>query len=234
MAGIHSSVEESANFFRLMSLVVDLGSEVLRDVLLHLVKSRTLEAVIQANSAIIDGLIQKKAIFPQQYDLLMKVPPDPEEFDISLLVKVFRNICPNLTPHGFDWRDDPDGNDFSLAADLKRLQNIRNCVYAHTSSTKVTTMDFEAIWSDLSDIIDRISQHGSGKFQDIRQRIQMRRQENLDPIGSDRMLEIFVKWQKQDEENKEMLVQRLDNQVHVNLQLLYKKMLEYSRLMGHL
>ena len=146
----------------------------------------------------------------------MKVPPDAEEFDISLLCVLFRNICPNVPPPTLGWNTrQPDVNDLSLAADLQRLKNIRNSVYAHKSSTKVTNADFEPLWIDLSQIIYRISKHGSGKHQNIKQRIQILRNENLDPRSErDRMLKIFIKWQEQDEEHKKMILQRMDNQVH--------------------
>ena len=170
MSEIHDFVEESALFFRLIYLVVDVGSEVLRDVLLEIVKPDTLETVFQNSRAIIYTLLQKRALFQEQYDLLTKTPPDPEEFDISLLVKIFRNICPSVTPQGFNWGVDPDADDLSLAADLKRLLNIRNSVYAHRNSTKVTNTEFKTLWSDLSHIIERISQQGSGKYSDIQQK----------------------------------------------------------------
>ena len=213
MTEIHDFDEESALFFRLISLVVDLGSEVLRDVLLEIVKPDSLETVFQNSRAIIYSLLQKKVLFQEQYVLLTKTPPDPKEFDISLLVKIFRNICPSVTPQGLDWRVDPDDDDLSLAADLKRLLNIRNSVYAHRNSTKVTNAEFETLWSDLSDIIDRISQHGSVKHSDIQQRIEMIRQRNLDPNHNGRALETFTKWQKQDEEEFKMMNQHLDKQV---------------------
>ena len=221
MAGNHIS-EESANFFRVISLLVDDGSKVLRDVLHHLMKPATLEAVLKSKRATIDNLKKNKNLCPDQYDLLIKVSPNAEDFDISLLVKIFRNICPNVTP--FDWQNDPNAKDFSLPADLKRLQSIRNKVYGHTNSTKVTNTDFESLWTKLSDIIVRLSQHGSGKYPDIQQRVQMLKQANLDPKGHERNLEIFEKWRKQDEELKVTIQrvdehdQRLDEQVHVDLQ----------------
>ena len=218
MAGIGNPVEESANFYRLVSLVVDRGSDVLRDVLLHLVKPSTLEAVLQAKINVINNLQQKKVIFAEQYALLTKVPPNAEEFDISLLVKIFQNICPNIPAPILGWgTKKPDANDFSLAADILRLRNIRNEVYAHRSSTKVTNADFEPLWFDLSQVIERISKHGSGKHQGIRQTILVLKQQNLDP-EDDRernMLEIFQNWQKQDEDFKTLLMQRFDKQVHL-------------------
>ena len=98
-----------------------------------------------------------------------------------------------MTPPALGWQDDPKVDDVSLAADLKRLQSIRNGVFAHSNSTKVTNTDFEALWSDLTDIIERISQHGSSKHQGIRQRIEVLKQANPDSKDQGRMLDIFVK-----------------------------------------
>ena len=129
MAGIGNQVEESANFYRLIKLIVDFGSEILRDVLLQLVKPSTLETVLQANTIAIDNLLLRKVIYPKQHDLLTNITPNVEEFDVSLLVVVFRNICPNVPAPILGWNVKvPDSNDFSLAADLLRLRNIRNAV----------------------------------------------------------------------------------------------------------
>ena len=217
MAGIGNPVEESTNFYRLIRLIVDFGSEILRDVLLHLVKPSTLEAVLQANTITIGNLLRTKFIFRKQYDLLTNTTPDVEEFDISLLVVVFRNICPNVPAPILGWNVKvPDVNDFSLAADLLRLRNIRNEVYAHRSSTKVTNVVFETLWLDLSDIIERISIHGSGKHQGIRQTILVLKQQTLDPKNDKMpMLDILENWQKQDEDFKTSILKRFDKQVHI-------------------
>ena len=66
MTEIDNTVEESAIILRLISLVVDFASEVLRDVLLQHVKPSTLEAVLQANLNTITNL-RGKFLFPEQY-----------------------------------------------------------------------------------------------------------------------------------------------------------------------
>ena len=225
MAGIGNQTEESANFYRLVTLIVDFGSEILQDVLLHLLKPSRLEAVLQANTITIDNLVRTKVIFRKQYDLLTNITPNVEEFDISLLVVIFRNICPNVPAPILGWNvKEPDVNDFSLAADLLRLRNIRNEVYAHRSSTNVTKVVFETLWLELTAIIERISRHGSGKYQDIRRAILVLKQQALDPKNDKKMpmLDILENWQKQDEDLnssiedfKTSIVQRLDKQVHL-------------------
>ena len=217
MAKIANSVEESANFYRLVTLIVDCGSEVLRDVLLHLVKPSTLEAVLKAQNSAIQALLRKKVLFTEQYALLTNVPPNAEDFDISLLVVVFRHICPNVPAPMLGWKKkEPDVNDFSLAADLLRLQSIRNKMYAHRSSTKVINADFDTLWRCLSDVIERISKRGSGKHHNIKQTIIALKQQNLDPSNDrDRLLEIFQNWQKQDEDLKTSILHRLEKQVYL-------------------
>ena len=217
MAGIGNPLEESANFYRLVSVVVDRGSDVLRDVLLHQMKPSTLEAVLQANIRVINNLLRTKVLFTEQYVLLTKAHPNAEEFNISLLLIIFRNICTNVPAPILGWGvKEPDANDFSLAADLLRLRSIRNQMYAHRSSTKVTNVDFETLWLELSDIIERVSRHGSGKHHDIRQTVRLLKQQTLDPENDrERMLEIFQNWRKQDEDFRTMILQRFNKQVYL-------------------
>ena len=74
-----------------------------------------------------------------------EIPPNAKEFDISLLVVIFRNICPNVPPPIPGWEiNDPDENVISLAADLQRLKNIRNSVYETEIQQKLYDADFES------------------------------------------------------------------------------------------
>ena len=207
-------IQESANFFRLIKVIVDNGSEVLRDVILQKVQPDTLDNVILTNMTKINWLHKRRILFDEQYSLLTEAPPDPEKFDISLLTIILRNICPNVPApmRGWDSRV-PDPTDVSLGADILRLQNVRNTISAHSPNTRVTDVDFENIWSDVSAVIVRISNHGS--LRNIRGRIDAVKTENLDPSSSvmQTLLKVFCEWQKHDEKYQ-AIMEELKKQVH--------------------
>ena len=205
--------KESANFFRLIKVIVDVGSEVMRDVIRQKVLPDTLGNVVQTNIAKIDRLKKENILFNEQYNLLTQVPPDPEKFDISLLRIILRNICPNVPAPMHGWDKDPDPTDFSLGADILRLQKFRNTISAHTPNTRMTDVDFENTWLDVRTVIVRVSNHGS--LQNVAGRIDAVKTEHLDPLSSQmqKLLKVFCDWQKQNEMDQTIL-EKLEKQVN--------------------
>ena len=149
--------QQSANFYRLISLLIDLGGEALRDVLLKEIPQNQLQNVIQQNTALLTSLKNIKVLTDPQYNLLQETPPDPTKFDISLLVALLRNLCQNIEPPKPDWKNAvPDSNDFSMGAELLRIKNIRN-TKMHVSTTLMPQSTFQPLWIDLAAIIIRIA-----------------------------------------------------------------------------
>ena len=163
---------ESENFFRLVTLIVDVGSKVLRDVLLHIISPDTFDKFIQSNIHIINHLYynRPKVLFPNEFNLLNETPPDPEKFDITLLVKIFRNIIssirPNIVPPNYNWGTQfpPGPADIGLADDIYRLREFRNSIFAHISNTRVTNVRFQVLWIEIGTVISRVAGHGSRGF----------------------------------------------------------------------
>ena len=196
-----SQPEESANFFRLIRLVVDEGSHVLRDLLLQIIYPESLDKFLQRNINIINTPQQKKLLFQDQYALLTKTPAvQPEELDITLLCWIFRNIC-NISPTN-GWQIPPGATDFSRGDDIYRLRDIRNKIIAHIATTQVPSADFKKLWVEISDIITRLAQHGSPQMQqNISGIIQSIRSEELDPESQKlKLIETLVKWKRQDDQ----------------------------------
>lgn len=50
---------------------------------------------------------------------------DYKMFDVSLICKIFRNIC-NITPHFKGWGNPPDPYDRSMSANIERIRIMRN------------------------------------------------------------------------------------------------------------
>lgn len=153
--------QHTVNFFRIIGLVVDVGTEALRDVLYSEIPPDQLSTVLVTtrNKDIIDGLFKRKIIYATQYQLLTKTNPDAKEFDITLLVVVIRNICTTIEAPSGGWEVKPekiDDKDHSLGDEILRLKNIRNSITAHTPSTNMPTEKFEELWGKISDIILRI------------------------------------------------------------------------------
>ena len=233
-----SQPEESANFFRLIRLVVDKGSDVLRDLLLQTIYPESLDKFLQRNINIINTLQKRKLLYQDQYDLLTKTPAvQPEELDITLLCWIFRNICTISPTNG--WQIPPGATDISREDDIYRLRDIRNKIIAHIATTQVPSADFKKLWVEISDIITRLAQHGSPQMQqNISRIIQSIRSEELDPESQKlKLIETLVKWKNQDEQislkleehDYQLKTQTEELQKHAGLHKTHGEQLEEQR-----
>lgn len=219
--------EESVNFFRLVRLLIDEGSDVLRDVLLKTIQPDTLAIFLQNNLALINNLKLRKVLFQDQYDLLTKVPVvEPEELDITLLCSIFRGLC-KITPTN-GWQTPPGPTDQGLGDDIYRLRTIRNTIYGHTTTTRVPTVDFQTLWTELEQLVIRLAKFGTTKKQQtISVRIAAVRSQDLDPESTTKeSVEILSRWKKQDEETWDLIKKQLakhDEQLETQVEHLGKQ-----------
>ncbi|CAB4017280.1 E3 ubiquitin- ligase DZIP3 [Paramuricea clavata] len=148
---LESSVEKIYGF-KLMRLIVDGGTEVLRNIFLS-IHPGNLHAVLSTHCPTLYPLFKTKKIITQpQWDKLY--PPHPsfpniQEFDITLLVILLRNIC-SLSPPSTGWNVMPGSTENSREANIVRIRLFRNNFFGHVPGTDVSRLDFEAHWVDVS------------------------------------------------------------------------------------
>ncbi|XP_046862669.1 uncharacterized protein LOC124456227 [Xenia sp. Carnegie-2017] len=92
-----------------------------------------------------------KVIKNEQWDLLYPSigDPDIENFDLSLLIILLRNICGLTAPHG-GWHNLPASSDTSISANIARIKFYRHKVYVHMTTANVDDSEFEFLWQEIS------------------------------------------------------------------------------------
>ena len=96
-----SSTKETTNYARLCRLLVDLGTEVLKDKFNTIHSSANLQAVLSANVTTLQSLRSRKIINPTQWGKLFPVissSVSSASFDITLLMVLLRNVCGLAAP----------------------------------------------------------------------------------------------------------------------------------------
>ena len=142
-------LQEKANFTRLSRLLVDKGTEALRNAFDGIHPPARLPAVLNANKTSLLKL-KPRVITNSQWDLLYPPssnPPDSKTFDVTLLTVLFRNIC------GFPktgWSVMPVDTNRSMQANIVRIKSYRNEFYAHVTSTRVDNATFESLWPKIA------------------------------------------------------------------------------------
>ncbi|XP_028402139.1 uncharacterized protein LOC114525124 [Dendronephthya gigantea] len=145
-------LQEKANFTRLSRLLVDKGTEALRNTFDTIHPPVSLPRVLAAKKTSLQ-MLKPRVINNSQWDLLFPPsgnPPDSKTFDLTLLTVLFRNIC------GFPstgWGVIPPNTDRSEQANITRIKCYRNEVIAHVTSTRVDNSKFQSLWKKISQAI---------------------------------------------------------------------------------
>ena len=146
-----------ANFSRVCQLLVDKGGDALRITFHKIHSPSTLAAVLNSNRHVLQR-IRSSVIADKQWELLFPTTgdaPDSNNFDITLLTILLRNIC-NLPRPATGWNTMPLIGDTSTTADIVRIKIFRNDVYGHIANAQLNDSKFENLWQKISKPLIRL------------------------------------------------------------------------------
>lgn len=143
-----ASSKETTNYARLSCLLVDIGSQALRDTFDSIHEPANLHAVLASPDVkrtlqeLFNG--RKKILNVTQWDKLYPAiasSVSSTNFDVTLLMVLLRNIC-NLNPPITGWDEEPPKADERLEADIVRIKYFRNTVCAHAERASIDDATF--------------------------------------------------------------------------------------------
>ena len=191
MASVLDSSDEKTNGFKLMRLIVDGGTEALRQTLTKYCPGN-LQVVLSTHHHTLLNLKINKIINQNQWDKLYpaaSVPPNINEFDITLLCVLLKNICGLKSHRDSIWHNSPNVSDHSVEADIVRVRLFRNERFGHVPNTAVSDDDFQFFWAEISVPLVRLG---------IDQR-EIDRLEN-EPCGKEEVERVLKEWEKSERE----------------------------------
>ena len=144
------TLQAKANFTRICQLLIDKGTDALRRALHVIHPAPTLAAALLSHRKTLQRL-RYNVINPPQWRLLYPAagPPNSNDFDITLLTILLRNIC-GLSSPVTGWKVMPPTTDTSISADILRIKIFRNEVYGHTAGAQYDDATFEKLWQEIS------------------------------------------------------------------------------------
>ncbi|KAL9965573.1 hypothetical protein ACROYT_G029388 [Oculina patagonica] len=198
-----ASTKETTNYARLCRLLVDVGSQALRDTFdgihppagLHLVLARHPE------HAILQTLRKKKILNATQWGKLFPTIPSTvssASFDITLLGVMLRNICGLHAPIT-GWNSLPPPADTGKEANIARVKYYRNTVYGHASEASVDDATFNTYWQDISNTLVALSGASYGAA------INKLKNDCMDPDMEEHYRELLKQWKKDEDNIKDKL-----------------------------
>ena len=196
-----SSTKETTNYARLCRLLVDIGTQALRDTLDAIHAPGNLHSVLAAKKPTLQYLRKKKIINQIQWRKLFPAIPNlvsSHDFDTTLLMVLLRNLC-GLTAPLTGWDALPAVTDLSREADIARVKYFRNTVYGHAKNASVDDVKFNDHWRDIRDTLVRL---GGVTYKTA---IDDLRNECMDPEIEDCYMELLGEWKRDDDNIKDQL-----------------------------
>ena len=215
MASVLDSSDEKTNGFKLMRLIVDGGTEALRQTLTKYCPGN-LQVVLSTHHHTFLKLKHKKIINQNQWDKLYpaaSVPPKINDFDITLLCVLLKNICGLKSHRDPIWHKDPNVSDHSVEADIVRVRSFRNERFGHIPNTAVSDGDFQSFWAEISIPLVRLG-------------IDQREIDRLEsePCGKEEVERVLKEWEKSESEITKSLkrIRAVVDEVNDNVKALRK------------
>lgn len=149
------STAANDNFNCVIKASLELINLPLIDILASRVKDVDLFKEINSCQTLLSGINKLRTDQRRICFLTPPAKPDYKQFDVTLLYKLIRNLCPSLTPTK-GWGNEPQPTDTQLGDDIERLRLFRNTYYAHTVSKSIPDPEFDILWKDLKSVLRRI------------------------------------------------------------------------------
>ena len=214
MATAAASTKETTNYARLCRVLVDIGTQALRDKFNSFHSPANLQAVLAANKPMLQSLRARKIINPTQWGKLFPAIPSSVSstvFDTTLLMVLLRNICGLAAPPS-GWDALPLSTDISLEDDLARVKYFRNTVYAHAEHASVDDTTFNRYWSEIGDTLVRL---GGVAYKTAVDNLET---ECMDPVMEEHYKELLRQWKNDEDNIKDEL-----KEIGTNIKTLTKK-----------
>lgn len=207
-----TSTKDTTNYARLCRLLIDVGSETLRNIFDGFHPPATLSTELARSPVLtkLQSLKKKKVLNLTQWNKLY--PPtsssvSSKQFDITLLTVLLRNIC-GLSPPATtgSWDNPPPAKDTSVEADIVRVKYFRNTLYGHVEQASVDDATFNNHWRDIRETLVRLGGLSYGPA------IDKLETECMDP-GVEELYKELLKQLKKDDDDIKDKIEELDKKV---------------------
>ncbi|KAK3083934.1 hypothetical protein FSP39_005610 [Pinctada imbricata] len=151
--------KEQENFCHVGFAIVGTCTTILRDILLSYILPADISNKVNLGHPVWRRLNR------HQQSLISRASIDGyQNFDISLLYVLLRNVCTclgvpqtsDLAPPTKGWGKDPTATDINMSDDIERIRILRNEIYGHLPQASIPSLEFNDVWRKLQDISQRM------------------------------------------------------------------------------
>ena len=201
-----SSTKETTNYARLCRLLVDVGTQGLREAFDRIHPPSHLHGILASELPTLQSLRNRRILNATQWGTLYPTSSSSvssASFDITLLTVLLRNICSLSAPASTgSWDILPPDYDNSIEANIARIKYYRNNIYGHAPQASVDEPTFQALWLKISNALLALGSAGS-----YASAISRLKTECMDPDVEEHYRELLKEWKKDDDSTKDKLEQ---------------------------
>ena len=199
---ISGSDEDRTRFFRLNLVIIEQLTQILRDLLLNEVSpTQIFNKVKQSNYF--------KKLRPEQITLISDAKiRGYQDFDITLLYTLLRNVCQNISPPSQNWGvfNMPSPlNEITVGDDIERIRLIRNKVCGHISEVAIQDTEFQQYWSTISDICTRMQ---ALLNKDYAKRLQEAKECTIDTDTENKYIDLIKRLAEEEKSTRDIIESR--------------------------
>lgn len=154
--------QKQLNFARVSVVCRDIFKLLLIDILTLFIKPAELDKTIKECPFLLAGEYKLNPDQKRECCYNSSNVPDYSTFDITLLYKLIKHLCPSLTPTN-KWGNKPAKNDVCIGDDIERIRELRKKCFAHTEFGEISDEEFKELWTDAKRIIQRCQYFTKGR-----------------------------------------------------------------------
>ncbi|XP_068686913.1 uncharacterized protein [Montipora foliosa] len=209
-----SSTKETTNYARLCRLLVDVGTQALRDTFNRIHPPTRLHGILASELPTLRSLRNRRILNATQWGKLYPTIPSAvssASFDITLLMVLLRNICGLSAPASTgSWDVLPLASDNSIVANVARIKYYRNNVYGHATQASIDEPTFHVLWLEISNALLALVSSAS-----YTSAISQLMTDCMDPDVEEHYCELLKQWKKDDDNTKDKL-EKLEEMMKTN------------------
>ena len=188
---------DRTRFCRLSLVIMDELTQILRDLLSNEVSPMQIFNIVKQHCF--------PQVRPEQIAIIKAANTRGyQDFDITLLYTLLRNVCQNVTPPSQNWgvSQMPSQNEITVGDDIERIRLIRNKLFGHISEPAISEIEFQEHWSIISGICTRMQ---TLLNKDYVKRLQDTEKSTIDSDTEKKYLELIEKLVEEEKTNRAIL-----------------------------
>ena len=194
---------DRTRFCRLSLVITDELTQILRDLLSNEIPPMQIQNKVLGRNNFPLGPTQLNIIINAKYS-------GYDDFDITLLYTLLRNVCQNITPPSQAWGMStmPSTNEVTVGDDIERIRLIRNNLFGHVSKAAVSETEFKECWSIISDVCTRMQ---ALLNKDYVNRLQDAKDSSIDSDTENKFIELIKRLANEEKAIRDLIQGKLSN-----------------------